>query len=184
MASEVLRSRRMVPTANWPEFQRILRKAEQAYDFKKKDTAKAIGITASRYTKLFGGKDYSLSVENCLRLAKIARVPPQSVLRAAGKADMANLLDQLYGISAIENVQQHLEQMTPRDVSDAIGPLLRLPEGVRVPILEMVQKLSAECLRLTGSEQGHGHVHGIPQSAHTKRAVDPRLPVRRGRGRT
>jgi hypothetical protein len=74
----------------------VLDAAERRLGSKKK-VAETIGITPSRYSKLYGGNDYSLSVLNCLTLAKATERGPSAVLRAAGKDEIAALLDELYG---------------------------------------------------------------------------------------
>jgi len=62
--------------------------------------AKAIGITDSRLAKVLKGESGALSVLNCLRLAKVARMSPSQILRAAGKSDIAALIEDMYGESA------------------------------------------------------------------------------------
>lgn len=58
--------------------------------------ALAIGVSPSRMSRLLGGT-YSLEVLNCLRLADVSGESPSVVLRAAGKGDIADLLERLYG---------------------------------------------------------------------------------------
>lgn len=58
--------------------------------------AEAIGISQSRLGRVMRG-EYSLEVANCLRLAKVAGERPSVVLRAAGKADVAELIEETYG---------------------------------------------------------------------------------------
>jgi hypothetical protein len=59
--------------------------------------AEEIGITAPRLNRALNHGDYSLNVANCLRLARVAGEPPSVVLRAAGKGDIADLIESLYG---------------------------------------------------------------------------------------
>lgn len=61
----------------------------------KQAAAKAIGVTPSRFSKLFHAApgSYTLGVRNCFRLAALLREPPQVVLRAVGKKDLADALD-------------------------------------------------------------------------------------------
>jgi hypothetical protein len=61
--------------------------------------AKALGIDPTRISRLMrGGGDYAhLNFENCLRLAAILDEWPADVLRAAGHAEQAVLLEQLCG---------------------------------------------------------------------------------------
>lgn len=75
--------------------QALLDKAERKLGHKQ-DVATKIGITPSRYSKLYKGNDYSLSVANCFRLARILKIPTQEVLRAAGKFDIAVALDEMF----------------------------------------------------------------------------------------
>ena len=66
------------------------------FDHKRNRLAKAIGLTASRLTRVIKG-EYSLDVANCLRLALAADLHPSTVLRTAGKQDVADLIERLYG---------------------------------------------------------------------------------------
>jgi hypothetical protein len=58
--------------------------------------AEAIEITPSRLTAVMKGI-YTLDVRNCLMFAKKADIPPSDVLRAAGKGEIADLIEELYG---------------------------------------------------------------------------------------
>lgn len=62
--------------------------------------AKAIKITDSRLAKVLKGESGSLSVLNCLRLAKVAKLSPSQILRAAGKSEIAALIEHMYGPTA------------------------------------------------------------------------------------
>jgi len=60
--------------------------------------AKAIDINASRLSRALNGTDtHSFNIENCLRLAKLSGEPASEVLRAAGKGEIAELIESLYG---------------------------------------------------------------------------------------
>jgi hypothetical protein len=71
--------------------------------------AEAIELTPSRLTRAIKG-EYALDVRNCLRLAVAAGIPATQVLQAAGKADIAQLIERLYGeadsVTAVE--REHL----------------------------------------------------------------------------
>jgi hypothetical protein len=119
------------------EFKRLLDRAEHIKG-QKQLAAEAIGIKPSRYSKLYGGNNYSLSVENCLRLATVIRESPGVVLRAAGKGEVAELIEKLYGTVAdmgptlpnvVREASEILMQMTEADQEWAIGILRRLQEG-------------------------------------------------------
>ena len=78
-------------------FQALLFEAEALMGGVQRRVAEAIGIAATRYNQLRAANGYTLNVGNCLRLAAILKRPPQEVLRAAGKADVADLLDAYFG---------------------------------------------------------------------------------------
>lgn len=79
------------------DFSSYLRSLVVASNLLQKDLAAAIGIGPSRLSHaLKGAGGYTFNVENCLRLAKIANRPATEVLRAAGKDDVADLLEFLF----------------------------------------------------------------------------------------
>jgi hypothetical protein len=57
---------------------------------------KAIGLSPSRMSRLSRGDQGSLEVLNCLKLADLMAESPDTILRAAGKADVADLIARLY----------------------------------------------------------------------------------------
>jgi plasmid maintenance system antidote protein VapI len=61
----------------------------------KQALASAIGITASSLSHLLHAATASTVV--CLRLSKVTHTSPGKLLRAAGKGDIAELLEDLYG---------------------------------------------------------------------------------------
>lgn len=77
------------------DFRRILEAGEARFPTKQA-FAKALGITPSRYSRVKAGDAYSLNVVNCLRLARLSGEPAPAVLRAAGKGDVADLIEELY----------------------------------------------------------------------------------------
>lgn len=58
--------------------------------------AAVIGVSPSRLGRAMKGQD-SLNVLSCLRLAQGANVDAGTILRAAGKTEIADLLERLYG---------------------------------------------------------------------------------------
>jgi hypothetical protein len=58
--------------------------------------AKSIGLTLSAFSRGFRNEG-TFSVESCLRLAEETGEPPAYVLRLAGKPEVADLLERLYG---------------------------------------------------------------------------------------
>jgi hypothetical protein len=59
--------------------------------------ANAIGMNGSRLSRALNTGDFPFNVTNCLRLAKLSGESPAEILRAAGKADVADLIESLYG---------------------------------------------------------------------------------------
>lgn len=78
------------------EFSSYLQQIAESFP-SRKALAEALGISQPRLSHALGGAGgYTLNVENCLRLAKVANRPAGEVLRAAGKSEIADLLDFLY----------------------------------------------------------------------------------------
>lgn len=78
-----------------PEFRAFLENAAKTFPTKAA-FAKRLGMTPGRFSRVLGG-EHSLSVTNCLVLADFSGEPASRVLRLAGKADVAELLERLYG---------------------------------------------------------------------------------------
>jgi len=72
----------------------ILDELAITYGGSKANLAKAIGITPSAFSRLANTPP---SVEVCLRLAHVTGENPSKILRAAGRGDIADLLETLYG---------------------------------------------------------------------------------------
>jgi hypothetical protein len=89
--------------ADFQVFRGFLDEAESLYGLKK-TVAERIGIDAAHYTKVYKGEAYALNIENCLQLARLIARRPSDVLRAAGKGDLADLLDATYGETRYEPI--------------------------------------------------------------------------------
>jgi hypothetical protein len=59
--------------------------------------ADAIGISPARLNRAIHQGDYAFNVANCLRLALVTSITPSTILRAAGKGEIADLIERLYG---------------------------------------------------------------------------------------
>lgn len=57
---------------------------------------RAIHMSPSRINKVLKGRD-TFDVANCLRLADATGESPSAILRIAGKADVADLIERMYG---------------------------------------------------------------------------------------
>lgn len=77
--------------------------------------AKAIGLTEGRVGRVMRGEG-SMEVGNLLRLADIAGEPPSKVLRLAGKAEEAELIERIYsvGVPPLSKSQRELLQTWER----------------------------------------------------------------------
>jgi hypothetical protein len=77
-----------------PSFAELLHRLADRFE-SKTAFAKALGISPSRLSRALAG-DFPLNVANCLRLALLTGESPMVILRAAGKDDVAELLEKLY----------------------------------------------------------------------------------------
>jgi hypothetical protein len=68
----------------------------------KGELAKAVGIRPSALSRFVHTPP---NVETCLRLARVTGANPSRILRAAGRGDVADLLESLYGIAAIRRMK-------------------------------------------------------------------------------
>lgn len=102
--------------------------------------AKAIGITDSRLAKVLKGDAGALSVLNCLRLAKVAGLPPSQILRAAGKSEIAALIEDMYGESAQPTIS--LEQFTREELIEKWWP--DLSPTARAALHALLNELAPE----------------------------------------
>ncbi len=78
------------------DFQELLADVRKGYS-SQKEFAKALGIDPSRLSKAINLGEFPFNAENCLRLAKLSGKSPSAILRAAGKGDIAELIESLYG---------------------------------------------------------------------------------------
>jgi hypothetical protein len=93
--------------------------------------AREIGMTSSRLSRALNEGDFPFNVANCLRLAKISGESATDILRAAGKEDVADLIESLYGkdrtrlLTAPEReLLDDFESLTPR-ARESLKILLR-----------------------------------------------------------
>lgn len=81
------------------EFKDLLSKIAGRFP-SKKAFAEALDIDPSRLTRAINAGDFPFNIENCLRLAKLSGESPTEILRSAGKVDIAELIESLYGREA------------------------------------------------------------------------------------
>ena len=103
----------------------LLRKHEHLFD-NQAAYAKALGIDVGRLNRLLNRKgQYALNVLNCLRFAKLTGERPSVILRAAGKGDVAALVEELYGSEReLTASQSELLRLWAKVPTQAQGPLL------------------------------------------------------------
>jgi len=108
-----------------------------------------LGIDATRLSR---GTPFDL--RGCLNLARITGEPPSAVLRAAGKADMADLIESLYGRgtpSLTVEQQQFLEA------------LAAIPDpAVRAALLEVARAAAPPAPPRTGTHRPHSAPLALP----------------------
>lgn len=112
------------------EFRDLLEEAARGYPTKKA-FARAIGITPGRLSRVLGG-EHSLDVANCLTLARLTGESPSRVLRVAGKGDIADAIEALYGPTAKSVSPKERELL---DVWNALTPRAR--DGLRLTMAEL-----------------------------------------------
>jgi hypothetical protein len=90
--------------------------------------AKTIGLHLTPFSR--GVASGTFNVVNLLKLAKVANEPPSNVLRMAGKGDVADLIESLYGGAAMTPQQREvsalLDRMDPHDRSLGVEMLRRI----------------------------------------------------------
>jgi hypothetical protein len=77
-------------------FKELLSRVARRFE-SKKALADALQMDSSRLSRAINTGDFPFNVENCLRLAQVSGEPASAVLRAAGKGDIAELIESLYG---------------------------------------------------------------------------------------
>lgn len=98
-----------------PALRKILDAYLEHYD-SHADAAEPLGITGSRLGRIRKGEN-SPEVGTCLRLAMAGGFKPGDVLRAAGKGDVADLLDTLYGKVGTALPDRHARDLAARRAS-------------------------------------------------------------------
>jgi transcriptional regulator with XRE-family HTH domain len=100
--------------------------------------AKKIGISATRISRVANdASQHTLNVENCLRLAEITGIPPSDILRVAGKQEVADLIERLYGQGADHDEIDgaFISHSKLETIFDCVTSIVQaLPERRRTPI--------------------------------------------------
>lgn len=94
----------------------------------KKAFADALGMSPSRLLRASKG-EFAFDAVNCLKLARMTGESPTRILRAAGKEDLAGLIEELYGNARPSlskdhrDLVDHFEQASP-DGKDIIRQIV------------------------------------------------------------
>jgi len=122
-----------------PSFRALLRQLSKRYDTLQA-FADALGIAPSRLTRSMSPRGLPFDINGCLKLAKAMGLPPDQVLRAAGKARTADLIRELYGddpaLARLSDDARELAQLYmaihPQfaDIQRAVLNLLRLVQPI------------------------------------------------------
>lgn len=124
----------MVP----PELLVLVRRL-RARSRRQDDAARLIGISSDRFGRLLTGEGYALGFEALLKLALVEGEDPATVFRAAGKNEIADLLDALYrkrgrsssGEQALVTLFLTFVEQLSVEGREAVRVLLSAPKGRR-----------------------------------------------------
>jgi hypothetical protein len=111
--------------------------------------AGALGIDETQLSRAMGPRGKPFDTRRCLKLAAMTGENPTTILRAAGKGDLAILIEQQYGEPSGTLSQDHQELLA---AFDAIAPQAR-------PAILLIMQTMAK-----------GHAY---RTAHTGIARDP-----------
>lgn len=126
--------------------------------------AQAIGVSLTQIGR--GANAGKYSVENLLKLAKVAAADPSTVLRLAGKGDVADLLEDLYGKSTLTPMQ--------REWLKVLG---ETPESLRGLTMDLA---SGHVLALVQFDRAQRDAHsGVSPAVHPHRVSANRKATRR-----
>lgn len=107
-------------------FARLLRRLVKEFGGTKQELAQAIGVRPSQFSRFLSGAA-TPSLETCLCLAHVTHTSVTVVLRAAGRGDLAVLLEQLYGTPATYRRGSELKPVERRRLAQirALDPAAR-----------------------------------------------------------
>jgi hypothetical protein len=103
-------------------FSTLLNDLIRSFGGTKQEFASAAKITASTLSHLLAAHGgHPPGTEVCLRIAKAGCVSASLVLRAAGKGDVADLIEELYGAPAFHRERFAAPRLTPREKAHLDG---------------------------------------------------------------
>jgi hypothetical protein len=164
-----VRTGRCVCSAAVSDFTDLLERAVAKFP-SRQAFAKAIGLNASRLSRAMNTGDFPFNITNCLRLAQVAGESPSLVLRTAGKGDVADLIESLYG-------HDRTELLEPAE-RELLDHWRRLPTHAREGLLSVLAAAVApDKSRASAHRQEEAHRAGesssrrSPAAAHRKRGA-------------
>ncbi len=82
-------------------FRILLRRLKKSHYASTSAFAKALNVDPSHLSRAMGPSGQPFDVRGCLRLAKVTGTDPGTTLRAAGKGEIAELIEALYGTPTV-----------------------------------------------------------------------------------
>lgn len=131
-----------------PAFQDLLIELIRSFPGTKRDLAKLLDITPSRLSHLLNAGDIP-SMEVCLRLADATGTSASKVLRVAGKEDVADLIERLYGPAA-DHRQAHKHRISPAE-SGFLAQWRQLDQADRRAMTILIDRLVALKAAINGT---------------------------------
>lgn len=113
-------------------FAALLRQLKKDHYRTVRKFAEALDVDASHLSRAMQRGGLPFDVVRCLRLARLTGTHPSIVLRAAGKEDLADLIEQLYGPAAERRLSPEQEA-----ILSAYGAIA--DPAVRVSLLELAR---------------------------------------------
>jgi hypothetical protein len=80
-----------------PSFSRYLRQLQQRHSRSVNEFARQLDVDPTHLSRAMGSNGRPFDVLGCLRLAELTSENPGTVLRAAGRGDIATRIERLYG---------------------------------------------------------------------------------------
>lgn len=164
----------LLPVASgqdWASFQRLLDDAEERLGGSKQATARAIGITPSRYSKVYKGGQYGLNIENTLKLAILTGQPAVRVLRIAGHTTFADLLDATFPSQPPRIDPEIARALADAETATQVREFLKLPQGLRQLVARAPEGQTSD---LRTKEQAGAPTRAPLQGTRTKSAAGRR----------
>jgi hypothetical protein len=136
-------------------FQSLLRRLLRKHFKTVRDFAESMNMDPSHMSRAMGRNGQPFDVTGCLRLAEVTGERPGAILRAAGKADLAERIERLYGPAApvILTPQQQVLLQALDGIDDP---------AARDSLITIARYLAERAVPSAGSEGGEGGGPVVP----------------------